>query len=353
MSTPCAQLEATGQLQAALTCYVREVVREPRSSSSSCGALRSARLMQRDADSGDRVAAQTLRKALRSLRGANLIAEPPQSGAARCVSALARELQGWRATRLRPKKRAKRGHPLALRKRAEGEALARSGNMEAAAQTLRDALEIDPELAEARAWLGICESRLGRSSVALAELAAAEASLLSARDGRRGTDQGPDTRELSSLASFERATLLFAHSRLDEAALGFRRALAARPTYGEAMSNLGVIAYMSDRIEEAVARFTEATVLQPRFADAYQYLGAAYKSLGAAEAAHAAYVSSSRLAPSATEPLRGVNLVLRERGRLQEARRALRTALKLEPTGAQVRTCIVLPRPRRRVSAAM
>lgn len=140
---------------------------------------------------------------------------------------------------------------------ASGEALQRglarfaAGDLEGFVAGCRQALEFEPDLAEAHYNLGIGLHRLGREAEAIDR---------------------------------------------------FRRALELRPDYGEAHFNLGAAYLEQHRLEEAIAHLRRSVELQPEFAAGYNGLGIALAAAGQEQAALAQFDQAMRLAPNDPQP---------------------------------------------------
>jgi Flp pilus assembly protein TadD, contains TPR repeats len=153
--------------------------------------------------------------------------------------------------------------------------------------------------------------------------------------------------------------------RLDAAAAGYRRVLAAQPKHPDALHLLGLLSHQrgdqdeaerlvaaalarSPRIaafhntlaavllaknapERAVAAAKRAATLDPKLASAHNVLGNALARLGNAEEAIASYRAALALAPDQPEALSNLGSALHGRGALLEAEAALRQALALRP----------------------
>ena len=62
--------------------------------------------------------------------------------------------------------------------------------------------------------------------------------------------------------------MLFEREKLDEAVASYRRALALKPDYAEALNNLGAALYGLGKLEDAEAAARRALALAPDFAQA-------------------------------------------------------------------------------------
>lgn len=132
-----------------------------------------------------------------------------------------------------------------------GTVLLALGRTEAAAESFRCALEIDPEHVDALNNLGNVLMRRG-------EAAAAEGCYRRALAARPG----------NALACNNLGSALRAQGRLDEAAAAYRSALEARPRYSSALSNLGRVLHEKGRYDDALECYDRAVAVDPEFAEA-------------------------------------------------------------------------------------
>jgi tetratricopeptide (TPR) repeat protein/SAM-dependent methyltransferase len=121
---------------------------------------------------------------------------------------------------------------------------------------------------------------------------------------------------------------------LDDAVAAYRRLLALRPDFPEALSNLGVALKDLGRIEEAIAAFRQATAVRPDYAEAYSNLGVALKAAGRLDDAVAACRQAARLAPHRPDMHNNLGVVLMERGLAEDAVACYRLALIIAPDHA-------------------
>ena len=77
----------------------------------------------------------------------------------------------------------------------------------------------------------------------------------------------------------------------------YRQAIALKPDYAEAHSNLGNTLKELGRLGEAEASFTKAISLKPDFAEAHSNLGLTLKELGRLDEAKASYTQALTLKP--------------------------------------------------------
>jgi len=107
--------------------------------------------------------------------------------------------------------------------------------------------------------------------------------------------------------------------RLEEAASGYRRVLAALPQHFDARHLLGVIALQTGRLGEAHALISEALAINPKFAAAHNNLGNVYLRQGRPDDAAACFRRAVELQPGFGDAHFNLANQLRQRGKLQEA----------------------------------
>ena len=127
--------------------------------------------------------------------------------------------------------------------------------MDEAEASLRRAIQIKPDYAEAHNNLGLAFQDLGR-------LDEAEAGL------RRAIQIKPDYAEAYSNLGIT----LKALGRLDEAEVCYRRALQIKPNYADAHYNLGNTLHELSRLAEAEASYRRALQIKPDLAEAHSNL---------------------------------------------------------------------------------
>lgn len=144
-----------------------------------------------------------------------------------------------------------------------GEAQAQEGDFEAAIDHLERALELDPEVAEARPALGVIRLRRG-------ELEPAQHAFEEELERRPG-----DVR-----TRFHLATVLDLRDRPQAALAELRRVLALDPAHADARYLLGKILLAAGEADEALAELETAAELAPREPNVRYQLGRAYQALG-------------------------------------------------------------------------
>lgn len=167
-----------------------------------------------------------------------------------------------------------------------GDALARQGRLEEAANHLRRAIQIKSDYADAHNNLGVVLAFEGESQQAI---------------------------------------------------LHYQKAIAIRPEYAKAHSNLGVEWAQVGRWEQALTHYRKAIAIQPTYAGAYSNAGVALSHLGRMEEAIFHFQESLRLEPESAIVYNNLGNVYFRQGNLKEAMVAYDRALQIEPGFAQAR----------------
>jgi tetratricopeptide (TPR) repeat protein len=131
--------------------------------------------------------------------------------------------------------------------------------------------------------------------------------------------------------------------QFDEAIACYRRALALKPQFSDAQSNLaqahdsrGSASLTAGRIDEAVISFRCAVQIDPEFFEAHNNLGNALRMAGQTDEALASYERALQIAPGLAEAHCNRAIALRLMGRGVESRAACRRALDIQPRFAAV-----------------
>jgi len=119
--------------------------------------------------------------------------------------------------------------------------------------------------------------------------------------------------------------------RLDEALASYNQAIALKPDYAEAHSNLGNTLHELGRLDEAEASCAQAIALKPDFAEAYYNLGITLNELGRLDEAEVSYTQAIALKPDYVEAHTNLGATLKELGRLEEAEASCAQAIALKP----------------------
>jgi tetratricopeptide (TPR) repeat protein len=209
-----------------------------------------------------------------------------------------------------------------------GTVLFEKGQWDEAAREHREALALDPKLAQAH--LGISQVRLAKGQALLAkgqmdemveELRAA------LTEFRAAVDLDPKFAQASS-------------NQYAQAHLGLGAAFAAK-----AMSRV-IAAQPDEAVKElraALAEFRAASALDPKVAEGFSgklaevhvYLGAALRDLGRPDEAIESFRQAIELDPKHVAAHNGLGLALHSLGQFHEAIRAYRKALELDPNNSR------------------
>jgi len=200
-----------------------------------------------------------------------------------------------------------------------GNALRRSGRIEHAAASHRQALAIDPNYAEAHNGLGTVLRDLGRLEEAASRF-------------RQAATLKPDF----ATASVNLGGALLGLGRLEQAAVSYRRALRSNPNSVAAQTGLGTVLMALDRPEDARVCFQRAVERTPDSADAHHNLGNALLAVGQHADAARCYQHALALNPEAVASHCNLGSALRDLGQLDEAATSYRQALALSPEAAEV-----------------
>ncbi len=175
------------------------------------------------------------------------------------------------------------------------------------------ALEIDPDLAEAHASLGLVLWRYDWNR------AGAE------RELRRAIELSP----AYATAHQWLAEMLAEQGRADEADLEIRLAQEFDPLSLVIAADRGLLAYYKRDHESAVSHFQSTLALDPTFVQARMGLGLAFLEMGKYQDAIGALEEADRLAGSAPPTLSVLGYALGRTGRTSEAQVLLRTLVDL------------------------
>jgi tetratricopeptide (TPR) repeat protein len=141
----------------------------------------------------------------------------------------------------------------------------RQGRADEAIAQFREALRIDPEIAEIHASLGTALFQRGQREEGLVEL----------RDAVR---INPDY----AVARVNVGNALLEEGLVDAAVAQYREAVRISPGYAEANNNLGLALFHLGRTGEAIAQYREAVRINPAYAEAHYNLGNALIQQGEA-----------------------------------------------------------------------
>lgn len=194
----------------------------------------------------------------------------------------------------------------------------RAGDLPRAEQAYRQALQIDPQSANAWCLLGAVCLALGRTSEAV-------------DDFQHALRLQPEYVE----ACCNLGVALTELGRLSEAAEVLRQALRLRPSYAEALNNLGSVLRDMGELEPAIENFRQAIAIKPDYAEAHNNLGVALTDFGRPEEAVACLATAIRLKPDYATAHMSLANALRDQGALDQAVASYAEALRLAPQYAE------------------
>jgi tetratricopeptide (TPR) repeat protein len=139
-------------------------------------------------------------------------------------------------------------------------------------------------------------------------------------------------------AYLTRGVALAKQGKLDEAITAFLHALRVRPDYVEAYVDLGAALREQGKLDRSVAFLQHAIRLKPELADAHNKLGLAFFEQGKLDEAAQSYKEALRLKPDLALAMSHLGNLLEEMGQPDAGCRLIESALNLAPDDFQVRT---------------
>jgi tetratricopeptide (TPR) repeat protein len=129
--------------------------------------------------------------------------------------------------------------------------------------------------------------------------------------------------------------LCYDRSRYAESVDCYERAVAARPEFPVALSNMANSLGALQRYEEAEASVRRALELNPRYTTAWNNLGALLVKQGKFAEAETTFQRALELTPDSESAHRNLGAVLIRQGKFQEGSRHSEAALRLDPRNAE------------------
>jgi tetratricopeptide (TPR) repeat protein len=123
--------------------------------------------------------------------------------------------------------------------------------------------------------------------------------------------------------------------RYEEARTILERALQIRPDYISALSNLGAVLNMLSRPEEGAGLLQRAIALQPEFVEAHLNYGVVLRALDRYEEAEREYRFVLERLPGSANAHANLGVLLRGRGQIDQAKAAFEHARKLDPKSGE------------------
>ena len=186
------------------------------------------------------------------------------------------------------------------------------GKLHEAELSLRKAIELNPNLAEAHSNLGSILKDLGKLHEA--ELSTRTAIKVNPNYAMAHSNLGGILKDLG---------------KLHEAELSLRKAIELNPNLAEAHSNLGGILKDLGKLHEAELSLRKAIELNPNLAEAHSNLGSILKDLGKLHEAELSLRKAIELNPDLAEAYFNLGNILSQIGKLKDAELYTRKAIKL------------------------
>jgi tetratricopeptide (TPR) repeat protein len=203
---------------------------------------------------------------------------------------------------------------VALHSRGVGERM--QGELGKAIRTFTEAIELDPNLAEAYFRRGICFNLIGEDKMAIADFVQSANLNIERPDPRANLWEG----------------LTYAKSGdYLEAVRAYGNAIAASDRYTPAFVNRGLAYVQLEEFDKAIADFNEAIRVEPAQAEHYYKRGVAYARQGDYEKASASFASAIALNDKHVDAYRQMASMMQLRGRGELASEYSQRANQLAP----------------------
>jgi tetratricopeptide (TPR) repeat protein len=216
-----------------------------------------------------------------------------------------------------------------------GVALLKKGRVDEAVAQLRRAAELDPYDPMVHDNMGIAYRRKGMTADALDQFQMALAI---------------DPADVS--ARFNLGQALVKAGRVDEAIAQYRKIIEGEPDSLEARLRLGSILERTGRVDEAVAQFRKAVDLSPGNADAQNDLGAAFLAGGRVDEAIACFQRALEIRPDSVDAHDNLGNALLRGGHVDDAIAEFTRALAIDPSDAATQQALGVANERKRLSQA-
>jgi tetratricopeptide (TPR) repeat protein len=161
-----------------------------------------------------------------------------------------------------------------------GNVYASLGRYQDAIEAIKQAIRIEPDLAEAHYDLGVAYGKLGR---------------------------------------------------WQDAVEAYKQAIRIKPNYAEAHNNLGNVYPRLGRYQDAIEAYKQAIRIKPDLAEAHYNLGVAYGKLGRSQDAVESYKQAIRIKPDYTDAHYNLGVAYDKLGRYQDAVETYKQTIRIRP----------------------
>lgn len=240
-----------------------------------------------------------------------------------------------------------------------GTALFKAGHSEAAAAEFQTALRLDASLDAVHAGLGEVLEAQDKPAEAMAawrkalelnphndeahtRLAAALARQGNLEQAGRHFGEAARLRPADDKPQYNLGRVLLQQDRVDEAAVHLGKALELNPSNPEVLCLLGAILIRESRLEEAARRFEEALRVQPDSDDAHNYLAIVAARQGDPAATIRHCNAALRLNPSNSDAHHNLGSALMSQGAFAEAADHFQQVIRLAPNHDRARTSLAI-----------
>ncbi len=124
-------------------------------------------------------------------------------------------------------------------------------------------------------------------------------------------------------------------SKLQDAEWSYRKAIELKPNYAEAHYNLGITLQELNKLEDAEFSYRQAVEINPNYSNAHSNLGNLLRELRKLQDAELSTRKAISLNPNFAEAHLNLGNLLRELGKLQDAELSSRKAISLNPNFAE------------------
>ncbi len=195
-----------------------------------------------------------------------------------------------------------------------GNALAGQGKNNDAVAVFRQALRINPDIAELHFNVAVLQGQLKRTEEAI-------------KSYRKALALKPDLTD----AHYNLAIALQAQEEYELAEQSYRKAIELEPHFHEAIVNLGAVLQEQGQLQQAIDMYQRALSIKVE-AKMYFNIGTAYKNMGKLADAIDAYNEALKLEPHYADAHASMAEVLRDQGRYDESVTFFKQALAIDPT---------------------